>query len=404
MAGADDSRASESGRRLERAREPTAPAIQGNGKINLLIIAAGLGIGGAEVVIQHLARAIDRERFNLLICCVKALGPVGEALRADGYEIVVLSDRPDEKTGVLTFLKLLRLIRARRIDVIHSHTTDAFLDAALCRLLLRRVRHVHTFHFGNYPHRSASHTRFERIGSMFADRLIAVGDVQRGQIMAAYGFKPERIGRVWNGIALQPARDASAFRARIGVADQVLVGVTSTMIEQKGLFEFLEVASRFRDMAARVRFVVVGEGRLRARLDQRRRELGLEQSVIFAGWVPHANEVALPAFDVFFQPSLWEAMSIALLEAMASAKAVVATAVGEAPRIVADGVDGLLVQPRDVDGMEAALRSVIEDPALRRRLGEAAREKVASQFTVERMARAYEEIYLALAQGRPSIR
>lgn len=378
--------------------------IRSDGKINLLIIAAGLGIGGAEVVIQHLARAIDRERFNLLICCIKAIGPVGEALRADGFEIVVLSDRPDEKTGVLTFIKLLKLIRTRKIDVVHSHTTDAFLDAALCRLLLRRIRHLHTFHFGNYPHRSASHTRYERIGAMFADRLIAVGDVQRKQIMAAYGFGPGRIIRVWNGIALQPLRDASAFRAQIGVTDQVLVGVTSTMIEQKGLFDFLEVASRFRERAESIRFVIVGEGRLRAQLDERRRALGLEQSVVFAGWVPHANEVALPAFDIFYQPSLWEAMSIALLEAMAAAKAVVATAVGEAPHIVEHGVDGLLVQPRDLDGMEAALRTVIDDPALRRRLGEAARAKVASRFTVERMARAYEEIYLALAQGRPSIR
>ena len=373
-------------------------------KINLLIVAAGLGIGGAEVVIQHLARAIDRERFNLIICCIKGLGPVGEALRADGFEIVVLSEGPEEKSGLLTFLKLLKLIRSRRIDVVHSHTTDAFFDAALCRLLLRRMRHVHTFHFGNYPHRSASHTRFERIGSMFADRLVAVGDVQRKQIMAAYGFKPERIGRVWNGIALPGAHDAAAFRARIGATDQVLVGITSTMIEQKGLFDFLEVASRFRDQAARVRFVIVGEGRLRAQLDERRRSLGLENSVVFAGWIPHANEVALPAFDIFFQPSLWEAMSIALLEAMAAAKAVVATTVGETPHIVEHGVDGLLVQPRDVDGMEAALRKITDDAEVRRRLGQAARAKVASRFTVERMARAYEEIYLALSQGSPSIR
>jgi len=379
--------------------------LSGDGrKTNLLIVAAGLGIGGAEVVIQHLARAIDRERFNLLICCIKGLGPVGEALRADGFEIVVLSDESNEKSGLLTFLKLLKLIRTRKIDVVHSHTTDAFFDAALCRLLLRRIRHLHTFHFGNYPHRSASHTRFERVGSMFADRLVAVGDVQRSQIMAAYGFKPERIGRVWNGVELPPARDAAGFRVRIGVTDHVIVGITSTMIEQKGLFDFLEVASRFREQVDRVRFVIVGEGRLRARLDERRRMLGLEELVVFAGWIPHANDHALPAFDIFFLPSLWEAMSISLLEAMAAGKPVVATAVGEASHIVEDGTDGFLVQPQDVDAMAAKLRRLIDDRVLRARLGSAARAKVASQFTVERMARAYEEIYLALDQGRPSNR
>lgn len=373
-------------------------------KINLMIVAAGLGIGGAEVVIQHLARALDRERFNLLICCIKTLGPVGEAMRAEGFEIVVLSDRPNAKSGVLTFLKLLRLVRAREIDIVHSHTTDAFLDAALCRMLLRRIRHVHTFHFGNYPHRSASHARYERVGSMFADRLIAVGDVQRRQIMAAYKFKAGRIGRVWNGIELHPPRDASAFRSRIGVTDEVLVGTTATLIEQKGLFDFLEVAARFRETAARMRFVIVGEGHLRDRLEERRRALGIEHLVVFAGWVPHASQFAMPAFDVFFQPSLWEAMSIALLEAMAAGKAVVATAVGEAPHIVDHGVDGLLVQPRDLDGMEAALRAVTSDAAQRKRLGDSAITKVATRFTVDRMARAYEEIYISLNQGRPSIR
>jgi len=371
-------------------------------KTNLLIVAAGLGIGGAEVVIQHLARALDRDRFNLTLCCIKSIGPIGESLRAAGFDVVVLED--DEKTGLTTFLKLRKLIRARNIDVVHSHTTDAFFDAGLCRLLSRRFRLLHTFHFGNYPHRSASHARFERIGSLLADRLVAVGDVQRQQIMAAYGFKPDRIGRVWNGVALPAGQDGAPFRARIGVTDQVLVGVTSTMIEQKGLFDFLEVASRFREQADRVRFVIVGEGRLRAQLDERRRALGLEQQVVFAGWVPHANEVALPGFDIFFQPSLWEAMSIALLEAMAAAKAVVATSVGEAPHIVENGADGFLVEPRDIDGMEAALRRLVDDAGLRKRVGDAARAKVASRFTVERMARNYEEIYLGLGQGKPSIR
>jgi glycosyltransferase involved in cell wall biosynthesis len=373
-------------------------------RINLMIAAAGLGIGGAEVVIQRLAQSIDRSRFNLTICCLKNLGPIGDALIAEGFDVVVLSDPEQPKPGYLTFFKLWQLIRARRIDVIHTHTTDALFDAGFCRFLMRRLRLVHTFHFGNYPHRSASRMWMEKTGARFADRIVAVGDVQRRQVMDAYRFGEERVQRIWNGVAVPPPRGVAEFRRSIGADNRVLVGVTATMIEQKGLFDFLAVAARFRDEADRVRFVVVGEGRLRERLDAAKRDLGVEGNVVFAGWVPHAAEVALPAFDIFFQPSLWEAMSIALLEAMAASKAVVATDVGEAPFIVEDGVDGLLVKPKDVDGMTAALRRLIDDAALRERMGTAAARKVNERFTVERMTRTYEQLYLDMLQGRASIR
>jgi glycosyltransferase involved in cell wall biosynthesis len=377
---------------------------QGQRKTNVLVVAAGLGIGGAEVVIQKLVQSLDANRFNVTICCIKMLGPIGEALAAAGHEIVVLA-RPGRKQSVyLAFLELLKLIRQRRIDIVHTHTTDALFDAALCRLVHRRVRLIHTFHFGNYPHRHGSRKWFEKIGSRFADRLIAVGDTQRQQVMAAYGFRPERIQRIWNGVSKAPASDGAEFRQSIRAENRTVIGVTATMIEQKGLFDFLQVAGKLRDLGDSVRFVIVGEGELRPRLEEMRRSLGLEDSVVFTGWLPHANEFALPGFDVFFQPSLWEAMSIALLEAMAAGKAVVATAVGEAPRIVEHGIDGFLVEPRDVAGMEKALRRLISQPMLRRRIGLAALAKVSERFTVDRMTRDYEQVYLEMIQGNPSSR
>jgi glycosyltransferase involved in cell wall biosynthesis len=186
--------------------------------------------------------------------------------------------------------------------------------------------------------------------------------------------------------------------------DHVLVGVTATMISQKGLFDFLAAADRFRSQSHVVRFVIVGDGELRPALEAKRHELRLEELVIFAGWMADAHEIALPAFDIFFQPSLWEAMSIALLEAMAAAKPVVATRVGEAPHMIEDGADGYLVEPRDVDGMTAALRRLINAPDLRIRLGEAAREKMSKSYSVDKMTRSYEAMYQELAQGSPRIR
>jgi glycosyltransferase involved in cell wall biosynthesis len=362
-------------------------------KINLLIAVAGLGIGGAEVVIQHLVRAIDRSRFNVTVGCIKAAGPIGEELRRDGFDIQVLSRNGYEEPEYLTFLKMRRLSKLRRIDVIHSHTTDALADAAVCRLLSPRVKLVHTFHFGNYPHLPKRQLQIERLFARFASRLVAVSEVQRSQISATFGLEPSAIGRVWNGVPLAPTHPDSSFRAKIGATDHVLIGTVATMIPQKGLPDLLAVARILRASGRRVRFVVLGDGAMRAELELLRSQLGVEDTVVFAGWVKDASRVAVPEFDIFFQPSLWEAMSIAVLEAMAAGVPVVASRVGENPHIIEHGKDGLLVEPRDVEGMARELTRLVDDVSLRRQLGAAGSDTVSRQFTVSHMARAYERIY-----------
>ena len=131
-------------------------------------------------------------------------------------------------------------------------------------------------------------------------------------------------------------------------------------------------------------------------LEQRRRELGLEDTVVITGWIPNAAAQALPAFDVFFQPSRWEAMSIAILEAMANGKSIVATRVGDNPHVLEDGVSGLLVDPGDIAGMVDALARV-GDRERRLRLGQAARARFEQRFTLDHMIRGYENVYRELA-------
>src|SRR5688572_25033300 len=155
--------------------------------INILLVTTGLGLGGAEVVVRDLARALDRSRFNVSIGCMTVLGPIGRELAAEGIDISVLGS--EGKVDYLLGLKIRQLVRDKQIDIIHSHTTDAFANAAVCRTVTPRVRLVHTFHFGNYPHKPVSELWMERIASRVADRLVAVGRVQREQIKAAHALR-----------------------------------------------------------------------------------------------------------------------------------------------------------------------------------------------------------------------
>ncbi len=367
-------------------------------RIGVLILASSLCIGGAETVIRHLATTIDPARFRVLVRFTKKAGEIGAELEAAGLDVARLEGVKPGEVDYLTSFKLARAIRAARIDVVHTHTPDGLVDAALCRLRMRRPRVVHTFHFGNYPHVRPRVLWMERLGGRIVDRLLAVGDVQREQICKVHGFRDGAIGTVWNGVHVtRPAGDPG-FRDRIGARGKLLIGTIATLIPQKGLPDLMRTARLVRDAGVDATFVVCGEGRMRAELEQLRRELGLETTVALPGWVTNAADTALPMFDIFFQPSLWEAMSVVTLEAMAAAKPVVVTAVGEAPRFVEHRVDGLVVPPADVGAMAEALLSLARDPAARDRIGQAARRKVEAQFTVGHMTRAYERIYAELAE------
>lgn len=361
-------------------------------KPHVMLVASGLGIGGAEVVIQQLTETIDRSRFHVSVCCLKEQGEIGEAIARTGVEVTTLTDPRRQKVDYLTFVKLLKLIRRTRVDLVHTHTTDGLMDAAVCRVLRPKLKLVHTFHFGNYPHLRPGILRMERIGSRMATRLIAVGETQRQQLRAVYGFRDSRIQTLRNGVAIDTG-DGAAFRARLGAGHAMVIGTIATLIVQKGLPDLMAVARQMVQRRLDVKFVICGEGPLRGELEALRREYGLEDVVTLAGWVQNASSVALPAFDVFFQPSRWEAMSIALLEAMAARRPVVATDVGEAPYIVQNGVNGLLVKPGDIDGMADALSQVVRDPALGRRIGAAAAVTVRDNFQVHHMTRQYEELY-----------
>ena len=366
-------------------------------RIKLMLAIDGLGLGGAEMVVRDLARCLDKDQFDVCICCTRGLGgSIGEELLRDGFDVFVLPGQVHGRTDYLTALKFRQAVKDRNVDIVHTHAMAPLLDAGPCRLTTPGLKVVHTFHFGNYPHDSWRYHIMEGLGARAVDKLIAVGWEQRRRIQSAYKLSDSGIGMIWNGVTIAPAAAHIPFRTQIGTGDRLLVGTIAKLIEQKGLDDLLAVARRCRDAGHRMQFVIVGEGPLRGLLEQRRRELELEDTVVITGWIPNAAAQALPAFDVFFQPSRWEAMSIAILEAMATEKAIVATRVGDNPHVLEDGVSGLLVDSGDIRAMADALASV-SGRERRLELGRAARRRFNDKFTLNHMVQRYEDVYRELA-------
>lgn len=362
-------------------------------KPKILIVASSLFIGGAEVVIQSLCRNLDRSSFEVIICHLKQRGNLGDELAGEGYHLVGIPKSNILKADYLSFLKLLKIVRKYKIDLIHSHTTHSLSDSALCKIFSPGLKFVHTFHFGNYPHDKKSRMTLERLFWRFTDRLVAVGETQKKTVQDTYKIPDQRIMTIRNGVALKKGAPDSDFVSRYGFKDRVLIGSIGTLFEQKGFTYLLDVAYELKKRNCRAGFLIAGEGPLRGQLEAKMKALGLEDDVRFLGWVKDADIHILPNVDIFFQPSLWEAMSVVVLEAMAASKPVVATSVGENCHVLEHDRDGLLVRPKDIEGMTLALMRLIQDPILRRTLGANARAKIESRFTAQHMTRAYEELY-----------
>jgi glycosyltransferase involved in cell wall biosynthesis len=369
-------------------------------KPTVLLLNSTLHIGGAENVIALLCRSLDRDLCNVLVGHLKENGVVGEGLQREGYEVVGIKRSRYRLANYFSFLRLRRLLKARRIDVVHTHDLHSLIDASLCRLLMPRLRTVHTFHFGNYPHRSRRYLLLERSFWRLPDCLVAVSRVQRRSIQDTFAIPDHRIEAIWNGVVPVAPADPSPLFTKYVRPGRIVLGSISTLIPQKGITHLLDVAAQLKARGLDFVLLIAGEGLLRTELEQKCRELQLQEHVVFFGWVNDAQTTLLPLVDIFVQSSLWEAMSMVLLEAMSMGKAAVTTRVGENPLIVEEGVTGYVVEPRDVGGMTAALERLMRDAGLRSSFGAAAKARCAQWFSATSMARNYEALYdVMLGQG-----
>lgn len=363
----------------------------------VLFVIHGLHFGGAENVVLSLVRGMDRDRFEPVVLCINVAGALGEQARTSGLaEIRTLI--PRGRWRKLTDMGAA--IRELKPDCLHSHGGTALLMLGATRPFRQRIPWVHTYHFGNYPHTRRRYLWAERACSRLPDRLVAVSDTQRLAIQRHLWVRPDRIRTIMNGVAEHESYSTpdrvEEMRRSLGYGpDDVLVGTVAVLSEQKGVRFLIDAAQGLIDRKTRLHFVVVGGGPLETELREQVRVAGLGDRVQFLGWRDDASAI-MPALDVFAMPSLWEGLPLALLEAMAAARPIVTTAVGDNAHLIRDGDNGRVVQPADPAGLSRAIEDLVRNPDERRRLGQRAREDYRRFLTVEAMTGQYAELYAGL--------
>ena len=363
-------------------------------RTKILLVHSTLHIGGAEEVSANLCRQINRDEFDVHVCFLKEHGVIAEKIENEGTTVHAVADKNRKRTDYMTWWKLRRLISRQEFDVIHSHDVHSLIDGSLCRISKPTLRHIHTFHFGNYPNRTKEFRRLERAAWRAPDQLVTVSDHQQEGVRGLYGIPESRVKTLWNGVDVLPAIAQVPEIARFREEGRTIIGSVNTLIEQKGMPDLISVAQLLKSQHAEpFVFLIAGGGPLLDELRATVVDKGLQDEVVFMDWVEQAPQSVIPYIDVFFQPSHWEAMSIVQLEAMAVGSAIVATAVGETPRVLEDYVHGIVLPVGDIGAMAGSIKKLIESPGLRRELGENAKAHYQENFTARSMAQRHESLY-----------
>jgi glycosyltransferase involved in cell wall biosynthesis len=319
--------------------------------------------------------------------------------RAAGIDVHLLACR--HKFDLSAVAELRRLAERLRIDVVHCHGYRENLYAVLARLA--RVRGVTTNHLWK---RTTSALRFyARVDAWLVRRFPRVVAVSRevARELESLGLAAPRLVHIPNGVdvgAFAPPPEDAAARARrrrvIGAGPtDVVVTAVSSLTAEKGhryLIEaFAAVSPRHDDM----RLLIVGDGPERGRLEQQAGVSGVSSKIVFLGRREDVRDI-LAISDVFTLPSLIEGLPIALLEAMAMARACIATDVGDVGRAIVDGDTGLLVPAGNAKELAAALDRLVTDAEARAKLGASARRIATSRFSAAEMVRSYCGVYDSL--------
>lgn len=368
--------------------------------LRVLHLITRLPVGGAERLLVDVVRNLEPGRFESLVCCIQEKGALAAELEAAGVAVHCL-DRMQTKRfdwGAVSAIK--HLLRRERIDLVHCHLYHANLYGRIAAWLagVPAVVSVHNTYTRVKLHRRLLNRLLARVTA----RIIAVSDETRRDILRYDGVPDEKVVTIYNGIDVR--RVASGLtraqaRQRLGIGEQsIAVGCVGRLEEQKGhrfLFEALAILGREAPpLAARIRTLVVGDGRLRGQLEDQVRALALEPRVTFLGTRSDVPDI-LKALDLYVMPSRWEGLSIAMLEAMAAELAVIISDVGGVGRVLGNDEFGLRVPPADPRRLAQAIRDLAEQPARREALGRAARQRVVDAFSAEAMiaaiSRTYEE-------------
>jgi sugar transferase (PEP-CTERM/EpsH1 system associated) len=353
-----------------------------------------------ENLIYNLVSDHNADRFSISVACLVESGHLTEMMRDRGADAFMVP--PMVPAASMIYPRhLVKLIRGRMCDVVHTHS-GCWSKVAIACFMAGGVPLVYTEHGRPHPD-PWSNRVLDRIAVRWTDRVVAVGDSLNRYLVEQVGLPSEKVMTIYNGIdtvRFQPLNERAQVRAELGYGDEnVVIGIVARLAPVKNHQYLLRAFGKARASCEHARLLIIGGGNLRSEHEGLAHELELAEYVRFLGDREDVPRL-LNACDLATLSSLSEGISLTILEAMSTGLPVVATDVGGNGAIVSNGRNGYLVPLEDDEVYADRLRQLIRDGQKRQALGNQARQDVISNWSHTRMVSEYEQLYEGLTARR----
>lgn len=378
---------------------PQLLASQHRDPLRVLFLLTAMPVGGAETLLVELVRRLNRARFAPEIACLKQLDVLGERI---SRELPTSSNYISCKYDLRVLPKLVRRLKMREIDaLITIGAGDKMFWGRLAAFVARTPVVISALHSTGWPDGVG---KLNRALTRITDAFIAVAGEHGRYLCEEERFPLDKVHVIPNGIDTD--RFHRDITAGIGVRRELAIpldapvcGILAALRHEKHHAMFLQGAAAIRKRIPDTRFLVVGDGPERSRLEALAQTLGLTDAVHFLGT---RNDVPaiLAAMNVMLLTSKMEANPVSILEALSSEVPVVATRVGSVPATVIDGETGYLVAPDDVANLAEKVTGLLCHPEHAQRMGRRGRQKIIASWSVDRMVQGYEDLITEIYDGK----
>jgi sugar transferase (PEP-CTERM/EpsH1 system associated) len=366
-------------------------------RLHIQHVLLSLQPGGLENGVVNVINRLDESRFHSSVTCLQASGAFAARIHRADVAVHEMGLKAGNDLGLP--LRLARLFRRTKTDIVHTRNAEAFFYGFAGARLARVPALIHSEHgrvLPDTPRRMA----VQRWLLRFTDAAFSVSDQLRRDLQTHVRVPEGRFEVIYNGVDVDriASADRAAARRALGVSDRtIVIGSVGRLVPVKN-YELLIRAFARLAPTAEICLVFIGEGPERATLERAAADCGIAGRTKLLG---HREDVAdlLVGLDIFVLPSLSEGMSNTLLEAMAAGVPAVASDVGGNREIVADGQSGLLFPSKDEAALSRHLQGLVDDPAFRARLGRAGYDRVMREFSMAAMIRKYEALYDRFARA-----
>jgi len=368
-------------------------------KIKIMYLVLEMDLGGLQRIVNLLIQKINKDKFTPYLCCLDRGGLFYEQLKNEPLTTFILHRKPGPFDTRL-FIRLYKILRENKIDIIHSQN-GCSIYSALAGKLAQVKGIVHTDHGRLVPDKKSAILE-DRISSLFFKRFVAVSEHLHGYLANVVKINKKKLMTIINGVdtdrfrPLEPEQRRE-LRNKLCLSDNdKIIGTVCRLDPIKNLEFLIRNMQSICEALPECKLLIVGDGPTREHLIGFAKSSGVASKVMFLGTRNNVEEL-LGTFDLYACTSLSEGTSMTILEAMSCGLPIVASAVGGNPALV-DESNGSVFSPNNTEQFVKYIIRIINNPSRLKELGVNSRSKVESEFSFNRVVKQYEALYCSLCQ------